>query len=153
MTDTYLGEVKIKEGENFVQRKYLPSVADLIDRLSIDLLKQIFLPDKKDVYIKEINDILDDLDEIFRDKDVEITGKLIRSILLIGQLNTHIWYNESAARRGEKQDLEKLKLTHGINGLRNKAKNRVLEEIGESKGFDYKTDCLAAEFKDWDIEI
>lgn len=134
-------------------RRYVHSFADLIDRLSIDLLKQIFIPDKKEEYIKESNDILYDLDNLCKEKEIELTGDLIRAILLIGQFNLHIWHNESEARKGKNQDLQKLKLTHGINGLRNNAKNRVLELIGELNGYDYKTDCLAAEFKDWEIEI
>ena len=136
-----------------MERKYLPSIADLLDRLSIDLLKSVFIEEKKDVYREEINDILHDLDLILEKKDVKITGKLLRAVLLLGQINTHIWYNESAARNGESQDLEKLKLTHSINGIRNKTKNRILEELGEAKGFDYKIDCLAAEFKKWDMDI
>ena len=135
------------------ERKYLPSVADLLDRLSIDLLKQVFIPDKKDIYVSEIEDIMNDIDLLLEGKDVKLTGKLFRAILLLGQINTHIWYNESQARKGESQDLEKLRLTHSINGIRNRTKNRILEELGEMKGFDYKVDCLAAEFKQWEIEV
>ena len=134
-------------------RKYLPSIADLLDRLSIDLLKQVFIQDKKEVYISEIEDIMSDIDLLLKGKKVELTGKLFRAILLLGQINTHIWYNESQARKGESQDLEKLRLTHSINGIRNRTKNRILEELGEMKGFDYKVDCLAAEFKQWEIEV
>jgi len=135
------------------ERKYVPSVADLLDRLSIDLLKQVFIEEKKDVYKQEIEDILHDIDLCLQNKEVKLTGVLLRAVLLLGQINTHIWYNESAARKGESQDLERLKLTHSINGIRNKTKNRILEEMGEKKGFDYKVDCLAAEFKQWDIEV
>jgi len=42
-----------------------------------------------------------------------------------------------------------LELTHGLNGIRNVAKNKIQEIMGGRK--DYKIDCLAAEFKDWDI--
>ena len=135
------------------QRRYMPSVADLIDRLSIDLLKQVFLSDKKEIYIEEMGEILDDLDLLLGNKEVKLTGNLIRAILLVGQLNTHIWYNESAVRKGNKQDLEKLRLTHSINGLRSLAKNRILAELGEIEGVDFKVDCLAADYKEWDIEI
>ena len=40
-------------------------------------------------------------------------------------------------------------LLHGLNGIRNVAGNKIAECIGGRK--DYKTDCLAAEFKDWEI--
>ena len=49
--------------------------------------------------------------------------------------------------------LEKLKLTHGINGIRNYAKNVILNETGAKVGYDYKTDSLAADFKDWEVDL
>mgnify|MGYP003117069835 FL=1 len=63
-------------------------------------------------------------------------------------MNLHIWHNESNYRKGirEGNDLE---LTHGLNGIRNTAKNIIQEIVGGRK--DYKIDCLAAEFKDWQI--
>jgi hypothetical protein len=42
-----------------------------------------------------------------------------------------------------------LELTHGLNGIRNTAKNKIQEVAGGRK--DYKIDCLAAEFKEWEI--
>ena len=82
-------------------RKYLPTLSELIDRLSIVQLKEVF-----------------------------------------------IWHNESNYRKGIK-DGNNLELTHGINGIRNTAKNKIQEIAGGRK--DYKIDCLAAEFKDWEI--
>ena len=43
-----------------------------------------------------------------------------------------------------------LMLTHGLNGIRNIiAKNKIQELDGGRK--DYKIDCIASEFKDWEI--
>jgi hypothetical protein len=42
-------------------RKYLPTISDLIDRLSIVQLKEVFIPEYKEEYAKEIRDILYDL--------------------------------------------------------------------------------------------
>ena len=50
-------------------------------------------------------------------------------------------------RNGEKDG--NLHLTHGLNGIRNIAGNKIAECVGGRK--DYKTDCLAADFKDWEI--
>jgi hypothetical protein len=63
-------------------------------------------------------------------------------------MNLHIWHNESNYRRGIK-DGNNLELTHGLNGIRNTAKNVIQESVGGRK--DYKVDCLAADFKDWEI--
>ena len=134
-------------------RKYLPSFADLIDRLSIDQLKEVFIPDNKQNYRDEMDRICHDIEVLINEEDIKLTSRLLRSIVVLSQINAHIWYNESCARSGEAQDLEKLRLTHGINGIRNYAKNVILAEIGAEHGFDYKTDSLAADFKEWEVDL
>ena len=123
-------------------KKYLPTLSELIDRLSIVQLKEVFIPEHKKEYAKEIELIL---------HDIEVEGydaEFIRSIIVLAQMNLHIWHNESNYRKGIK-DGNNLELTHGLNGIRNTAKNKIQERKGGRK--DYKTDCLAAEFKDWEI--
>ena len=123
-------------------RKYLPTVSELIDRLSIVQLKEVFIPEHQEEYAQEIKDIIHDL-------ELEgLDGELIRAVIVTSQMNLHIWHNESEARKGINAG-ENLQLTHGLNGIRNTAKNKIQERFGGRK--DYKTDCLAAEFKDWDI--
>ena len=46
-------------------RKYLPTLAELIDRLSIIQLKEVFIPEHKKEYAKEIKDIVHDIDMLF----------------------------------------------------------------------------------------
>lgn len=132
-------------------RKWLPNLAELIDRLSIHQLKEVFLPEHKDKYYQEMMDICNDIDEIIKEDNITINSDLIHIIIILSQLNTHVWYNESKARKGESQDLSLLKLTHGLNGLRSRSMNRILSLINEGGRKDYKVDCLAAEFKDWKI--
>jgi hypothetical protein len=45
-----------------MNRKYLPTLSELIDRLSIAQLKEVFITEHKDEYAKEIEDILHDID-------------------------------------------------------------------------------------------
>ena len=123
-------------------RKYLPTVSELIDRLSIIQLKEVFIPEHKEEYAKEIKDILHDLESEGLDSE------LIRAVIVTSQMNLHIWHNESEARKGINAG-ENLQLTHGLNGIRNTAKNKIQERFGGRK--DYKADCLAAEFEDWEI--
>ncbi len=129
-------------------RKYLPTLSEFIDRLSIVQLKEVFIPEHKDEYCEEISDILHDIDLTLKEKDVIIDSKTIRAIVVLSQMNLHIWHNESNYRKGIK-DGNNLELTHGLNGIRNTAKNRIQEILGGRK--DYKIDCLAAEFEDWKI--
>ena len=44
------------------KRKYLPTIEDLIDRLSIFQLKEVKIPEHKDKYAQDIQDILNDID-------------------------------------------------------------------------------------------
>tara|TARA_R100001198_G_C5223861_1_gene205124 strand:- start:1199 stop:1594 length:396 start_codon:yes stop_codon:yes gene_type:complete len=129
-----------------MERKYLPTLAELIDRLAISQLKENFLLDHKEEYAQEIKDILHDINVII--KDSKVTAETIRAIVVLSQMNLHIWHNESEARKGNNAG-ENLLLTHGLNGIRNTAKNKIQEIVGGRK--DYKVDCLAAEFKDWEI--
>jgi len=129
------------------KRRYLPTLSELIDRLSIVQLKEVFIPDHKEEYAKEIADICHDIDILLPEAEV-IDGGLIRSIVVLSQMNLHIWHNESNYRNGV-SDGNNLELTHGLNGIRNTAKNKIQECSGGRK--DYKIDCLAAEFKEWDI--
>ncbi len=129
------------------ERKYLPTLSELIDRLSIAQLKEVFISDHKEEYAQEIKDIVHDINMLLPESD-GIDGEMIRAIVVLSQMNLHIWHNESNYRKGIK-DGNDLELTHGLNGIRNTAKNKIQEVAGGRK--DYKIDCLAAEFKDWEI--
>lgn len=128
-------------------RKYLPTLAELVDRLSISQLKEVFIPEHKEEYAQEIQDILHDI-QLILDNCEKIDADVIRAVVVLSQMNLHIWHNESNYRKGIKEG-NQLELTHGLNGIRNTAKNKIQEVVGGRK--DYKIDCLAAEFKDWEI--
>jgi hypothetical protein len=129
------------------ERKYLPTLSELVDRLSIAQLKEVFISEHKDEYAQEISDICHDI-QLILNKSEDVTADTIRAIVVLSQMNLHIWHNESNYRKGIK-DGNNLELTHGLNGIRNTAKNKIQEVVGGRK--DYKIDCLAAEFEDWEI--
>ena len=128
-------------------RKYLPTISELIDRLSIIQLKEVFITEHKDEYAKEIKDIVHDLNLLMNWE--KPTGEMIRAIIVLAQMNTNIWYNDTKYRQGEGDG--NLGLTHGLNGIRNTAKNIIQDQIDDDGRKDYKIDCIAAEFKDWEV--
>ena len=144
-----------------MNRKYLPTFAELIDRLSIVILKTIFIPENKDAYEKEQELIMHDIDDILKSHGnikrefdtIVINAKMIRAIMIVMLTNRFIWENESKARLGGSEQDKLLKLTHSINGIRNTAKNVISQEMGER--VDLKIDALAAEltkeFGNWDL--
>ena len=109
------------------KRKYLPTLAELIDRLSIIQLKEVFITEHKEEYAKEIKDIVYDIDLILKDENVKLSGKDVRAIIVLSQMNLHIWHNESEARTGINAG-EILLLTHGLKGIRNTSKNIIQEK-------------------------
>lgn len=131
-----------------MSRKYLPTLSELIDRLSIIQLKEVFIVDNKEAYAQEIKDIIHDIQFLLDENKNKIDADVIRAIVVLSQMNLHIWHNETNYRKGIK-DGNDLELTHGLNGIRNTAKNKIQEVVGGRK--DYKVDCLAADFKDWEI--
>ena len=107
----------------------------------------MFIPEHKEEYAKEINDIVHDISLELSEKSGKLTGEDIRAIIVLAQMNLHIWHNETQYRAGTGDG--NLGLTHGLNGIRNTAKNKIQETVGGRK--DYKIDCIAAEFKDWEV--
>ena len=128
-------------------RKYLPTISELIDRLSIVQLKEVFITEHKEEYAKEIKDIVHDIDMLMNWE--KPTGEMIRAIVVLAQMNLHIWHNETKYRQGDGDG--NLGLTHGLNGIRNTAKNIIQDQLEDGGRKDYKIDCIAAEFKDWEV--
>jgi hypothetical protein len=54
------------------ERKYLHTLGDLIDRLSIVQLKEVFIPEHKQEYSEEIAAIVHDIQLILNEKDAEM---------------------------------------------------------------------------------
>lgn len=131
-----------------MDRKYLPTLSELIDRLSIIQLKEVFISEHKTEYAKEIADIVHDIQQYLDENETILSAEVVRAIVVLSQMNLHIWHNEANYRKGIKEN-NCLELTHGLNGIRNTAKNKIQEVVGGRK--DYKIDCLAADFQDWEI--
>jgi hypothetical protein len=134
-------------------RKYLPTLSDLIDRLTIVQLKAVFIPAHRDEYVAERKLIEHDIDLILSKQKRRMTAADIHAIVVIMLANRFIWENESKARAGGKEQDKLLKLTHSINGVRAAAKNALARFDGGRK--DYKIDALAAdlppEFGNWKV--
>jgi len=138
---------------NSSQRKYLPTLSDLVDRLTIVQQKAIFIHERKDEYYAEMKLIMHDIDLILSNLDRKISAREVHAIIVIMLSNREIWLNESKAREGSDAQDKLLKFSHSINGVRNTAKN-VLAEIDGGR-HDYKIDALAEslvpEFGNWDV--
>lgn len=59
-----------------MERRYLPTLSELIDRLSISQLKEVKLPEHKAEYAQEIDDIVHDIQLILDEKKESLRLKL-----------------------------------------------------------------------------
>lgn len=135
------------------ERKYLPTLAELIDRLAIVQLKAIFV-DNKVAYDAEIDLIKNDIDLLLAEKGGwQVTGEDIRTLMILATANHFIWVNEGKAREGGREQDHLLRATHGVNGIRARAKNVISRKFDER--VDLKVDSLSADLPDgtgnWDI--
>lgn len=140
------------------QRKYLPTFADLIDRMTIVLQKEIFISERRAEYRAEMALIMQDIDLILEASGRRIGAKEIHAIVVIQLANAFIWANETKVRNGSSTEpdavvLRLLRATHAVNGVRANGKNMLSEFDGGRQ--DYKIDCFAAElikeFGNWNI--
>ncbi len=146
------GEYHFQTVDDIPQRKYLPTLADLVDRLTIVQQKMIFIPERRAEYVEERHLILHDIDLILAEVS-HLSARAILAIAIIQLSNRCIWESESKARAGGSEQDKLLKMTHSVNGIRDTAKNMLSEEVGGRH--DYKIDALSAElppeFGHWNI--
>lgn len=134
-------------------RYYVPTFAELLDRMSICILKKIWIPENAVEYQNEIDLIKSDINAIMEDKDGMqlFNADMIEASMIVMLSNRVIWENESKARQGGTEQDKLLKFTHSINGVRNTAKNIISYNFGDRT--DLKIDCLASdipnEFGNW----
>ena len=76
------------------ERQYLPPLAELVDRLTVTQIKQAILGDKNKDYANEIKKIMNDIDIIISETSIKLDSRIIRIIVLISQMNLHIWKNK-----------------------------------------------------------
>ena len=112
---------------------YLPTLSELIDRLSVTQIKLNLTDNDSIDFQNEIKKINNDMNLIIREKKLQLDSELINLILVIAQLNLHIWHNKDLMQQNlgnEDQYLALLKKAHQLNGFRNQIKNRILEIEG-----------------------
>lgn len=133
--------------------RYMPSFAELIDRLNVVSSKSVYAENGAETFKQEIEDILHDIN-IHISQGVKVDADMIRAIVLLTQSNLAIWLNEDFIRSGSRQmssseKAEALTLTHSLNGTRSACKTRIQNLIGGR--VDPKLNCLA-EGSAWKIE-
>jgi hypothetical protein len=134
------------------ERKYLPTLADLIDALIIDQIKEIKL-ENKESYAREMEKISHDIDLLVSQKQIQLSARLMRMIIALSQINVFIWNNKDTMQEDPARYNELLTLAHQLNGIRNKIKNKLLEVSGEADPSKKRTNTETDDLKGWDLSI
>jgi len=110
-------------------RQFLPPLSELIDRLTVTQIKLNLLDVNSEDFSAEVAKLVNDINIIVKEKKIEISGELVRAIVMISQINLHIWRNKDLMQENlenESEYLSYLKKAHQMNGVRNLLKNYIL---------------------------
>ena len=134
-----------------VDRKLVFPLAELIDRLTVDQIKEVRIPDMKSAVNDEMAAVYHDIDQIVGERGIKLSAHLIGVVVALAQLNVQIWDLKDRMTAGLGDYSEQLKLAHQLNGVRNQLKNWLLTECGDrapgARRTNYNTDGLEG----WDL--
>jgi len=134
-------------------RQFLPAFAELIDRLSVDQIKEVLLPEIQFEISEEMQKICNDIDLVIEERNLPLSARLIRIIIALAQINVHIWKLKDYMQEIPEKYDESLKLAHQLNGIRNQMKNLLLEEVGDKEKSAKRTNFNIDGLVGWNISI
>jgi hypothetical protein len=130
-------------------------MSELIDRLTVTQIKQNLLQDDLGDFSAEITKLTNDINLIVKEKNIGLSGELIRAVIMMSQINLHIWRNKDLMQENLENEsiyLSYLKKAHQMNGVRNLLKNYILgiEGISDSSQLrsNFEVDGL-----DWKMNL
>lgn len=137
-------------------RRFLPTLSDLIDRLTVTQIKIIKSgTGNNDELKQESIDLQHDIDMIMKEKDSNANAELIKESITIATINLEIWNTKDKMQenlKNEAEYLKLLKLAHQLNGYRNRIKNNINGRIGElnesTRRTNFETDGLKIDLED-----
>ena len=137
------------------RRQFHLPMAELIDRLTVDQIKEVLLECDKEDLGKEVRALEHDIDLLIDRHGLTLSGRLIRIVIILSQMNLHIWYNKDQMGDDPKAEgyLPRLQLSHQLNGIRNQMKNLLLAETGEKNGATTRANFNTDNLTGWDIRI
>ena len=135
------------------ERLYLTPFAELVDRLTVDQIKEVLIPEGKASFAAEMCKLCHDIDLIIEAKQITLSARLLRMIIVLSQMNVHIWYLKDRMQQDPEKYSEFLKLAHQLNGIRNQMKNLLLEEAGEREKSAERSNVATDGLAGWDISL
>jgi hypothetical protein len=135
-------------------RKFLIPLSELIDRLTVDQIKLLLNKDDSNKSIKkEMQKMTHDIDQIINDKKIKLDSEIIRMIIILSQINLHIWNLKDKMEKDTNNYNKNLKLAHQINGIRNQIKNKILEKTNDLNQSSKRSNFNTDELEGWDYDL
>lgn len=130
-------------------RRVRPGPGELLDRLSIDQIKQVKDPANSAAYEAEMARLAADIDAL----GAPLTPRLIRLAVALAQINLHIWRAKAVMQAVPGRFAEALKLSHQLNGIRNQLKAALDLEIIGRGGAGVPTNTSREDLDGWVFSV
>ncbi len=135
------------------QRLCLVPFSELLDRLTIAQIKEILVPEHRASFSEEICRLIQDVNLIIEEKGIKPTARFIRLIIVLAQINLHIWHTKEIMMEDSNRFEECMKLAHQLNGIRNQTKNLLIEEAGFEASTGKRTNINTDGLEGWNFSI
>ncbi len=133
--------------------RFVPGLGDLIDRLSVDQLKEAFHASMRTSIRSEIADLEHDIDVWAELSQIKLSGRNVRTIIVLAQINYEIWMCKERME-AEAQHYDKwLRRAHQLNGIRNRMKNLLLVEVQRETRQCPASNLSVDDLEDWNIQF
>tara|TARA_B100001057_G_scaffold498925_1_gene607678 strand:+ start:9341 stop:9760 length:420 start_codon:yes stop_codon:yes gene_type:complete len=129
------------------------SNSELIDKLTVSQIKQVINNKNYKEFEKGISSIIKEIDLNIRNKKIYLDSTLINLIIALSQINTFIWLLRDKVSVSNKNLDNNIKLSHQLNALRNKVKNRFIICLDGGKDSQKKTNVNKEDLKGWKYSI
>jgi len=109
------------------------TVTDLMDQMTIDQIKEVLLPPAgRDAIGGSLESLSSDLTVLFEDRNLKLTGRVLRLLSLVSQLNLETWRCKDRLDDEPESYTETLRHAQDLNGLRNCARNLLQTDLNEA---------------------
>lgn len=135
------------------QRQCLVPFSELLDRLTITQIKEILVPEQRASFSEEIRRLTHDINLISEEKVIKPTPRFIRLIIVLAQINLHVWHTKEIMTEDPDRFEECMKLAHQLNGIRNQTKNLLMEEAGFEASMGKRTNINTDNLEGWNFSI
>lgn len=141
-----------KNGRNRKPR-FLPGLGDLIDRLTVDQLKEAFHEKIRTSVRHEIQDLEHDIDDWAERHQIQLSGRTLRVVIVLAQVNYEIWMCKERMQENPTQYDRWLKRAHQLNGIRNQMKNLLLAKVQGGSRVCGASNVSVDDLQDWKIQL